>query len=224
MDSTTAESLSKQLQISLPYIVREEYEIVLLRELAESEYGARLVFRGGTALRLAYNSPRFSEDLDFSLVAPVKNEEFIAFLKNLGKQYPGVAAIEANEKFYTLFGLVKIKEPYMEKAFSIKIEISKRVGEWIKGKDYSERVLRSQTTPLTPLVYVASIERILEEKKDAMRHRKTSRDVFDYWYIHQLQKKDIQPDFTGYDKREAKVELHKLLTRSYWRVVDTWLA
>lgn len=223
MDSITAESLAKQIQISLPYIVREEYEMLLLRELAESKYGASLVFRGGTALRLVYDSPRFSEDLDFSLITPIENEKFIAFLTTLGKQYPGIVGVRANEKFYTLFGLVKIREAYLERPFSIKIEVSKRIGQWEKGRDYSEKVIRSQVTPLTALTNVASIERILDEKKDAIINRKAPRDVFDFWFIQQLQKKEIKPDLTGYDKREAKYELHKLLARSYWRLVDAWL-
>ena len=65
MDIATAKVLSNKLQISIDCIVREEYEILLLKEIFESEYGTKLVFKGGTALRLAYGSPRYSEDLDF---------------------------------------------------------------------------------------------------------------------------------------------------------------
>lgn len=68
MDVSTAQILSQKLQISLDTVVREEYEILLLKEIFESEYGSSLVFKGGTALRLVYNSPRFSEDLDFTLI------------------------------------------------------------------------------------------------------------------------------------------------------------
>jgi predicted nucleotidyltransferase component of viral defense system len=47
--------------------VREYWEMLILKELTESLLGEKLVFIGGTALRLVYNSPRFSDDLDFYL-------------------------------------------------------------------------------------------------------------------------------------------------------------
>src|SRR3989344_333917 len=109
MDLTTAQILSQKLQMSLDQVVREEYEILLLKEIFESEYGTGLVFKGGTALRLVYNSPRFSEDLDFTLIKDFGKEKFISFLKELEKKYPAITTVEANEKHYTIFGLVKIK-------------------------------------------------------------------------------------------------------------------
>lgn len=223
MDITTAQSLGQRLQISLDYIVREEYEILFLKEIFESEYGAKLVFKGGTALRLAYGSARFSEDLDFTLIEEMDREGFINFLKETGKKYPAVLDIETNDKFYTIFALVKIKENYLDRTFSIKVEVSKREGEWTKNKSYTEMVIRSDVTPLTVLAQVASLEKILDEKEDALKNRKVARDVFDFWYINQLLKKEVKPSLEGYDKEQAKSELHRLLPRHFWRVVDPWL-
>lgn len=223
MDVSTAQSLSRRLQISVDYVVREEYEILLLKEIFESDFGTSLVFKGGTSLRLVYNSPRFSEDLDFTLIKDFDRKKFIAFLQDLSNKYPGITSVESNEKFYTVFGLVKVKEEYMDRTFSIKIEVSKREGEWVKEKDYSDKVIRSEATPLTVLVQVASLERLLEEKRDAMKNRKVARDVFDFWYIHELLKSTLKADFSGYNKEEAKSELHRLLPRHFWRLVDQWL-
>ncbi len=225
MDLVTAQSFSNKLQISLDQVIREEYEILLLKEIFESEYGSSLVFKGGTALRLAYSSPRFSEDLDFTLIIikDFNKEEFIQFLKELEKKYPAVIEVEANEKFYTIFGLIRIKEDYLDHNFSIKVEVSKRKGEWIGDRDYSNKIIKSEVTPLTVLAQVASIERILEEKEDALKNRKAPRDIFDFWYINQLLKKEVKPSFEGYDKTHAKAELHRLLPRTYWKVVDSWL-
>ena len=223
MDISTAQSLGQKLQISLDYVVREEYEILFLKEIFESEYGSALVFKGGTALRLVYSSTRFSEDLDFTLIHEIDKEAFINFLKEAGKKYPAVTGVEANEKYYTIFVLIKIKENYLDRNFSIKVEVSKRDGEWVKDKDYSDKIIRSEVTPLTVLAQVASAERILEEKEDAMKNRKAPRDIFDFWYINQLLKKEVKPSFEGYDKTHAKAELHRLLPRTYWKVVDSWL-
>lgn len=223
MDLDTAQTLSQKLQISTDQVVREEYEILLLKEIFESEYGLGLVFKGGTALRLAYSSPRFSEDLDFTLIKDFDRDKFITFLKELEKKYPSVVAVEANEKYYTIFGLIRIKEDHLDRAFSIKVEVSKREGEWIEDRDYSNKIIRSEVTSLTVLAQVASIERILEEKEDAIKNRKVARDIFDYWYINQLLHKELKPDLEGYDKEHAKAELHRLLARTYWKVVDSWL-
>lgn len=223
MDKPTAESLAKKLQTSRDYIVREEYEMLLLKEISESEFGSSLMFKGGTALRLAYSSPRFSEDLDFNLISEIDIEKFIGFIKGVGKKYPGIVDVEANEKHYTVFALIKIKVEYLDRTFSIKIEISKRIKGWVKEKDYSDKVIKSETSPLTVLARVASLDVILREKKDAIRNRKVARDMFDYWFINQLFKKEVKVNFLGYDKAQAISELHKLLARPYWRLVDSWL-
>lgn len=223
MDKSSAESIAKRIQISKDYIVREEYEMLLLKEIFESEFGSNLIFKGGTALRLAYNSPRFSEDLDFNLKREIDKEKFIEFIKGIGKKYPGIVEVEANEKHYTVFALIKIKVEYFDRPFSIKIEISRRIRKWVKEKDYSDKVIKSEVSPLSVLVQVASIEMILCEKKDALKNRKVARDVFDYWFINQLLKKEVKVDFSGYDKTQVISELHKLLVKPYWRLIDLWL-
>ena len=49
--------------------LREYLQAFVLRSLHESEAFRPLAFVGGTALRFLHNLPRFSEDLDFSLVS-----------------------------------------------------------------------------------------------------------------------------------------------------------
>ena len=49
--------------------LREYLQAFVLRSLHESEAMRPLAFVGGTALRFLHNLPRFSEDLDFSLVS-----------------------------------------------------------------------------------------------------------------------------------------------------------
>lgn len=223
MDLSSAQVLSSKLQISIEQVVREEYEILLLKEIFESEYGSNLVFKGGTALRLAYGSARFSEDLDFTLIKDFDREKFIKFLKEFKKRYPTITAIEANQKYYTVFGLVRIKEDYLDHVFSIKVEISKREGSWVEGRDYSNKIIKSEVTSLTVLAQVASLEWILKEKADALKNRRAARDIFDYWYINQLLKKEVKIDFNKFNKAQVKAELHRLLVKPYWKVVDSWL-
>ena len=51
-------------------IAREYLQIYVLRVLHELGLNAELAFLGGTALRIIYDLPRFSEDLDFSVLRP----------------------------------------------------------------------------------------------------------------------------------------------------------
>ncbi len=50
--------------------LREYLQALVLRSLHEAEAFRCLAFVGGTALRFLHGLPRFSEDLDFSLVSP----------------------------------------------------------------------------------------------------------------------------------------------------------
>ncbi len=66
----TIEKLARQSQMSVfPNVVREYFQHVFLSKLYVLPESEQLLFKGGTALRIVYGSPRFSEDLDFSLVS-----------------------------------------------------------------------------------------------------------------------------------------------------------
>ena len=66
MDQNQLTQLSKELKISTDQILREEAEMIFLDALSKDKLGGKIVFYGGTALRLVYGSPRFSEDIDRS--------------------------------------------------------------------------------------------------------------------------------------------------------------
>lgn len=55
----------KHLQGFKQNIVREYLQYKILSSIYNSTYANQLIFLGGTALRIAYNGNRFSEDLDF---------------------------------------------------------------------------------------------------------------------------------------------------------------
>lgn len=59
-------ALNAQNVSSVQYIERELLQPTLLEPLLNTTSAAALTFQGGTALRLCYASPRFSEDLDFA--------------------------------------------------------------------------------------------------------------------------------------------------------------
>ena len=63
----TLQKLATQYQTgAFPNIVREYFQHVFLSELYKLPESEKLLFKGGTALRIVFLSPRFSEDLDFT--------------------------------------------------------------------------------------------------------------------------------------------------------------
>ena len=49
-------------------ILREYLQVLILKELYKLPDGKKLLFTGGTYLRLVHQTKRFSEDLDFSVI------------------------------------------------------------------------------------------------------------------------------------------------------------
>jgi predicted nucleotidyltransferase component of viral defense system len=57
-------------------LVREYLQARILESLQDTGTFLRWAFVGGTALRFLFSIPRFSEDLDFSLITPGKDADF----------------------------------------------------------------------------------------------------------------------------------------------------
>lgn len=66
-------------------ILKEVLHWDILAAITNSGLGKSLVFQGGTALRMCYNNPRYSEDLDFVRSGPLKPEQFNMFVELLTK-------------------------------------------------------------------------------------------------------------------------------------------
>lgn len=221
MDVQLAWDKSRKLGISEVQIVREEYELLLLSRIFDNPIGKKLVFRGGTALRLAYGSQRFSEDLDFTQLEPIEVREFRKWCQDTAEDNPYLELGEALKKQFTLFALFKIKDPALKATISIKVEISVRGGMWKQGKDYKLMKLQSEVTPLTALAQVATPERIEKEKLSISPKR--IRDIFDLWFLGQILKKDYEMDYSAFPKTEVKRELYKLLSLGARRLIEPWL-
>jgi len=222
MDQQLAESLARQLRISLEQVVREEYEILILRELMESSIGAALVFKGGTALRLAYGSPRFSDDLDFSLLAPVAEDVWRRVADATAKALPQVDLVEALPKQFTLFALFRVRQSFLSYPFSIKAEVSTRPETATSAQRFELRLLTSPTTPVSVLAQVASLDWMWTDKQEAFARRRQPRDLYDLWFIAQKQQLTFAPDLAGLDREVVKREQRKYMPANQWQVIDMW--
>lgn len=220
MEFNLANNLSKELQININNIVREYWEMFVLNELYASPLANVLIFKGGTALRLIYKSPRFSEDLDFSLL---KKADFSKFKKVMGKIIVSQSELSLKEiysKKYTYFALIKFKQDYLAQTLPIKVEVSKRKILLKENKDFKLLTASSPTSNLKPLVRALTLERMFENKLDALSSRSKARDLFDIWFIGQLlHRKQISLPKIKMIEKEIKQELHRLLPKNYYQII-----
>lgn len=75
------------MRISPEQVFREYWEMTLLKELSEESWSVSLGFKGGTALRLAYGSPRFSDDIYFTLLQSLKATIFFTWADKISGKY-----------------------------------------------------------------------------------------------------------------------------------------
>jgi predicted nucleotidyltransferase component of viral defense system len=222
MDQNFAESLAERLKIAVEQVVREELELSLLKSFFESGIGTALVFKGGTALRLAFGSPRFSDDLDFSVSSAVPAAAFRTAARAVLKGLPEATLVEALAKRFTLFALYRFAVPYVARPFSIKVEVSTRKESRRQADESELRLLSSEITNLTVLARVATLERALEDKRAAFASRRQPRDLYDLWFISQKLGLPFQVDLAGSDPRIVRRELRKYLPKTHWSVIDQW--
>ena len=82
-----------------------------LMALAESDLKATLGFKGGTALKRCYfGDYRFSEDLDFTLTAPMTPDELKTRLERVRK---AVSLMDVLLPFYVCIGFRKHRLPHI---------------------------------------------------------------------------------------------------------------
>lgn len=170
--------------MTLNLITHKNILIKILKDIyADSTIGPVLGFKGGTAVYLFYNLNRFSVDLDFDLLDPIRKENsngassgkenhvFERVKKILGN-YGTIK--QAEKKRFNLFYVLAYDDK-VPGAQNIKVEINRReFGSKYEVKSY-----------LGISMKVMVREDMFAHKLCAMYERigKTNRDIFDVWYF-----------------------------------------
>lgn len=182
------EKLSKQYQTSLfPNVVREYFQHIFLNELYKLPDSEKLLFKGGTALRIVYGSPRFSEDLDFSLLTVPKNEtknfveslfvKVLAQIESSGVKVEIGAKSDATSGGY--FGVATFKMLDHEPV-EIEINVSERNGRDINGEIDS---IANDFTPPYNVIHLPQNDLVEEKIFSALVQRKKPRDFYDLYFM-----------------------------------------
>ena len=202
---------------------REYYQHLFLSYFYQQKNTNRVYFKGGTALRIIYQSPRFSEDLDFSTNlrdVKVLEQTILLTLQEIEREGVVVSLKEAKETSGGYLAIVGFETD--EKSVVIQLEISLRQGDK-KGEVVT---IANDFVPPYTIVSLRR-EQLVEEKVEALLSRKKPRDFYDLYYIlrHGLFSLDQKrllaqvKEVLRLTEINFEIELKQFLPKSHWAVI-----
>lgn len=219
-------NLAKKYQTTELNVKREYFQHLFLNYFYQESQASKIYFKGGTALRILYNSVRFSEDLDFSSsYTGIKEIEkaLESALNQIEKEGVEVGLEEAKTTSGGFLGLVYFKTT--KERISIRLEISLREGEK-KGEII---VVAGDFIPPFTIVSLEKVQ-LVDEKIQALLSRKKPRDFYDLYFILRKgllspRKKNILPEVLRTLENSDinfELELKQFLPRSQWIIIRSF--
>jgi predicted nucleotidyltransferase component of viral defense system len=204
----TAKKFSKGNKLLEMTIIKELLHYDILDALNQSEITEKLVFQGGTSLRLCYNAIRYSEDLDFCL----KDKK--DFSKELMKAFDEIFVKTIKRKYG-----FEAEVTYKEKAENIDKNRNVNVQKWIAkiilnsndrfapkqkinieianvpSHDYHISLVKNRYYNFTASIpiQVESLKELLADKIIALATRGFFK-ARDYWDIYYLNNENVKLD------------------------------
>src|SRR3989304_1704405 len=161
-------------------IAREYCQHLFLGAFYAESGSERVMFKGGTALRILYGSPRFSEDLDFSGFGTSISEIEDWVASAAGEMERNAIPVSIVESKRTSGGyLAIIASTVRDLPVQIQVQVSLRRRDNVKGQGV---LVTSELLPAYALTQLP--ERLLvEEKLEALMTRRKPRDYFDLYFM-----------------------------------------
>jgi predicted nucleotidyltransferase component of viral defense system len=170
----------------------EQFEMDVLYNLNSGRILDKIVFGGGTMLRLCHELNRYSADLDFWLIKTVDVETFQnKITAHLADEYE---ITKSQIKHFSL--LVEVRTPAYPRR--LKIEIRKDIREW----DLEKSIAFSKYSNRQVLLYKHTLSQTMDNKIAALITRGEIRDAFDIEFL--LRKGITLPEMTMEDKSLLK--------------------
>lgn len=216
-------AIAKKDQTSELNVRREYFQHVFLSHLYRQPESNQTYFKGGTALRLIYRSPRYSEDLDFDTPeGDVKKIETI-ITTALGEIEQEGITTDIREAKPTSGGyLADLEFMVDETAVMIKLEMSFRHDE--RRGEVTQ--VASDFLPIYTVTQVAQ-EDLMAGKLRALLTRGKARDFYDLYYMLRAdlllpeQRKEMPRALEALHKTKQsfKSELQEFLPRHQWAII-----
>lgn len=214
-------------QTTFRNVLREYLQHLFLSRFYQQPGSENFLFKGGTALKLVFGSPRFSEDIDFSA------------LKN-SRKYEKIL-----EEVLATFSLENIQAELVESkptsgghlmilafnVFSEKLEIRNEISFRSKQSLKKEKIIVASEVFPAYSVNLLTRETIAAEKIMALLSRQKPRDFFDLYFILRqenlrtwlkltpAQRNRIAAFLTSTNKKAIEDELKNLLPKSFWPII-----
>lgn len=171
---------TKTKQTDIENVMREYCQHLFLSFLYQQPGAEKLLFKGGTALRIVFGSPRFSEDLDFTGAGIVQAQVEELFTDALADVEKANVPVEIAEGKGTTGGYLGIAV-FSVHGYKIKIqiEVSLRKTQRLKGV---RTLIQNDYMPAYTLVHLP-IEDIITGKLEALNARSKPRDFYDYFFL-----------------------------------------
>ena len=213
--------IATKTQGSFINVAREYVQNLFLSYFYAQEKSEAILFKGGTALRILYKSPRFSEDLDFS--TPIIRKQIIEDLlqETLVRLDQEGLQVDLEESTATTGGFLCILNTQIARhKFDISIEISSR-----KKKPTGQLIVVENPYIDTYTLMSLKREELISEKIEALLNRKKPRDFFDLYY---MLRSNLMPEKSVLKKilpivEETKIdfkkELGEFLPISHQRII-----
>ena len=205
---------------------------VILAGLYNGGFFNEAAFYGGTCLRIFHGLQRFSEDMDFSLLAPNENFDFNQYFQPIIDQFALVGReVEIRKKDKKNFG--KVESAFLkdntdvyditfqtEKSVKIKIEVDTQPP--LKFKTEQKLLLLPQsfmTRCFTlPTLFAGKMHALVYR---AWKNRVKGRDWYDFeWYVRH----NIPLDFTHLSERALQFNQEELDKETFLQKLNERLA
>lgn len=154
-------------------IKQEQFELEVLDRLNSKRLLNKVVFCGGTMLRLCHGLNRFSVDLDFWVTGDIEEKKYFTAVRDcLSRSYE---LTDAAMKYHTILFEIRSKSYPRRLKLEVRREL-KKVG--------TEKVIAySPHSNLQVMVTVARLDEVLRAKVEAFLSRDEVRDLFDMEFL-----------------------------------------
>jgi len=223
------EKLAIKKQIGLENVMREYVQNLFLSHFYTLGGSEKILFKGGTALKLVFESPRYSEDLDFTGLEDNQLyerllEETMVWLADSG------VTLDLVESKPTSGGHLSIlRIGILDRKLEIKGEVSfRKIGDSV-GREAV--VINPEYIPPYSAHILSPLD-LVREKVEALLTRGKPRDFFDLYFIlrsptlrQQLrlseeQRVAVLGMMGRQDRKVLKKDLQDLLPRNFWSTIS----
>ena len=202
----------RQLRYPLDVAEKDFHLALALQRLAQSPLRDGLVFKGGTALHHCYlPQNRFSEDLDFTAVAPgltgdaVKQALTAGGLFEVRKEFESPATIKFERLWYP--GI-------LDQPGAIKVEIDRMQNVVLPA----QTLLYRNVWDLDVTVHVMDLREICAEKIRAASQRARYRDFYDLYLLLTSYTLDLDEVYALIQRKEVRAEISPALMLANWQL------